>query len=69
MDTDFPEGYIEVANISYKKIWSQIFPQEICKLHVSFGKHGWKYSCMEFGVFHISYRKIWAHMKIWEIHF
>ena len=38
MDTDFPEGYIEVASISYKKIWSQIFPQEICKLHVSFKK-------------------------------
>ena len=38
MDTDFPEGYIEVASISYKKILSQIFPQEICKLHVSFKK-------------------------------
>ena len=33
------------------------------------GKHGWRYSCMEFGVFHISYKEIWAHiflLGIWS---
>ena len=46
MDTDFPEGYIEVASISYKKIWSQVFPQKIWKLHASLRK-----TWVEFSIF------------------